>query len=214
MSVSLPDSATAFWRVVSFRLPILRAWTRIWWGAMSAVGRWTFVSYCFDRLGAITPRRRPISTFAQRPLRRVAECMACAAIMQRKWRCPGCLAASLSTRKPARIAACAHSRGVTAGHSTPWIFPSDSRSIVGAYSPIELTPPPQTLSSFFGHGGEPILPDHGAYLARGPIWKGILCKEIEHVAVVGEQPHFGRRTIGYSCHDPNEANQRFQSNRG
>ena len=89
MSVSLPASATAFWRGGSFLPQISRAWMLTSSEAILEAASWTFVRFCFARRGAITARPRAISIFAPRPLRLVEECMACAAIMRRKWPCPG-----------------------------------------------------------------------------------------------------------------------------
>src|ERR1700685_1008177 len=60
----------------------------------------------------------------------------------------------------------------------------------------ELTPPPQTLRAFFGHCGEPVLPDHGPHFARRLTGKRIALKEIENVLVVGKKRYFSSRNDG------------------
>jgi phytoene dehydrogenase-like protein len=108
----------------------LEAWTPTSWEAMSEAASWIFASFCFVRHGGTTPLRPAISIFALPPLRPVEECMACAAIMRRRWRCPGWTV--VAKRVLCARAAGIHSRGPAVGHSMPRIVPSGSRSSVGA----------------------------------------------------------------------------------
>ena len=66
--------------------PILKEWTRTSSVAASEAESWTSASYCSDPPGGTVPPRRKIFTSVPHQLRRPAACMACAAIMQRKWR--------------------------------------------------------------------------------------------------------------------------------
>src|SRR5580658_1847121 len=99
--------------------------------------------------------------------------------------------------------------------------PLDNRNVAircalqrGRVQAYKLPPPPQSGFAFFRHGREPVLPKHNTNLPGRFVGERIVGKssstslsfESNRTSVFG--------TIGYSRQEPNEANQRFQSNRG
>src|ERR1700691_4015979 len=115
--------------------------------------------------------------------------MVCAAIMRRRWRCRGWTSVAKGVKS------CANRHWHSLARTSRRPFDGMDRSIGFALDrrcvkSQELTAPPQTLGPFFGHGREPILPNHSAYLARRLMRKWILGKKIENVAVIGKQPDF------------------------
>src|SRR6266849_5305339 len=79
----------------------------------------------------------------------------------------------------------------------------------------ELPPPPHPGGAFFRHCREPVLPEDRADLMRRlPCEKGLLAKSASTSLSFDSRSTSVLGTIGYSRHDPREANHKFQSKRG
>src|SRR6266567_148124 len=107
-----------------------------------------------------------------------------------------------------------YSRGCTVGHSTTLMLPSASRSSVGAYRPNIRRRHHMPLERFSAI----VVNQYCQSTAR--IWcgdsraNGLLAKSASTSLLLDSSRTSVLGTIAYSRHEPNDANHRFQSNRG